>query len=88
MQTELEEAERLASKRQKTDKAKKERDQAQENERIKEQGRRLREQRMEEVRKQLEREEAATESSPEDEDEVPSLGASLRRYTLPPRYYL
>ncbi|KAL5496047.1 hypothetical protein ACEPAH_3140 [Sanghuangporus vaninii] len=74
MQTELEEAERTASKRQKMDKAKEERERAQEIERIKEQGRKMREERMEALRKQTEAEEKTSESSPEDEDDVPPLG--------------
>ncbi|OCB88543.1 DnaJ-domain-containing protein [Sanghuangporus baumii] len=74
MQTELEEAERTASKRQKMDKAKEERERAQEIERIKEQGRKMREEKMDALRKQTEAEEKTYESSPEDEDDVPSLG--------------
>ena len=74
MQTELEEAERAASKRQRTDKAREERERAQENERIKEEGRKLREERIEQQRKRDGVEEAIPKVASEDEDEVPPLG--------------
>lgn len=74
LQDELEERER-AFKKQKMDKASDERARAQENERIMEQGRKMREERIEAVRKQADQDaKTATVGTSEDEDEVPPLG--------------
>ncbi|THH03705.1 hypothetical protein EW145_g6074 [Phellinidium pouzarii] len=69
LQEELEERER-AFKKQKVDKAKEEQVRVQENERIKEAGRKLREEKEEALKKQIEAEALHTEEQ-EDEDEVP-----------------
>ncbi|KAL5496041.1 hypothetical protein ACEPAH_3134 [Sanghuangporus vaninii] len=68
-------------KRQKTDKAKEGRDRTQENERIKEKRRKIREQRVEALRKQTEVEKNAANAK--DVDEAPTIGMLLHASSHP-----
>ena len=79
MQEALEKAER-AAKKPHFDSAQEARRREQENERIKEEGRKLREEKLEAVRKQ-EVEEVQEEHSRREEEEVPPLGELLSSYS-------